>query len=279
MRDALVEQVRALHWAHCIDLGDGVVTPGLTPPRPELDAVLPDFDGRSVLDVGAFDGYYSFLAERRGAERVVALDHYAWGVDIGERNLYWIRCAEEGILPDMSRDETDFWHEDLPGRRPFDLAREALRSKVQAVVADFMTVDLAALGTFDIVLYLGVLYHMREPLTALQRLRAVTNDMAVIETEGLYMPDHPEDPLLRFYPGGELNGDFGNWFVPSSTALVGMCTVAGFRDVEIRLGPPPLEPPPQQSRLRKVVAAARGRLWEPPPPALQRYRLTVLARA
>jgi len=276
-RDALIERVQALGWAHCIDLGHGVVTPGISPKNPDLEAVLPDFAGRSVLDIGAFDGYYSFLAERGGAARVVALDHYVWGVDLVARSDYWNSCAQQGILPDMSRDETDFWDDNLPGRQAFDLAHEVLQSKVDPVVADFMKVDLSSLGTFDVVLYLGVLYHMPEPLRALQRLRAVTGEVAVIETEALHMRDHPDDQLLRFYAGGELNRDFGNWFVPSVATLTGMCRVAGFRSVETKLGPPAPEPPRHVSRLRKAVAAARGRLWEPPPPPLGRYRLTVLA--
>jgi len=97
-------------------------------------------------DIGAWDGYYSFLAERNGASRVVALDHYAWGVDIEARDAYWKKCAAEGVLPDHERDATDFWRTDLPGRRGFELASRALNSEVEPIVADFTTADLAPLG-------------------------------------------------------------------------------------------------------------------------------------
>ena len=88
--------------------------------------ILPDVSGRSVLDIGAWDGKFSFLAEKAGASRVVALDHYAWGVDFAARGAYWDECIDSGTLPDQSRDETDFWQPDLPGRRGFELRPAAL---------------------------------------------------------------------------------------------------------------------------------------------------------
>lgn len=231
----LKARVAALGWHHSIDLGRGIVTPGLSGKRLPK-SVFPSFSGRSVLDIGAWDGLYSFMAERAGASRIVALDHYAWGVDIHARQQYWDECHRNGLLPDQGLDEREFFRPDLPGRRPFDLAREALDSKVEPVVADFMTMDVEALGQFDVVLYLGVLYHMREPLTALTRLRKVTAEVAVIETVGLSVPGHRDIPLLRFYPGNELNADFGNWFTISETALHGLCRAAGFSASKTILG-------------------------------------------
>ena len=92
-------------------------SPRATAPRTTGPSILPDVAGRSVLDIGAWDGKYSFLAEQAGASRVVALDHYAWGVDFAARGAYWAECIQNGTLPDQSRDETDFWQPDLPGRR------------------------------------------------------------------------------------------------------------------------------------------------------------------
>ena len=272
----LAARVGALRWHHQIDLGQGVVTPGLADRLPELERTLPDMAGRSVLDIGAWDGYYSFLAERRGASRVVALDHYVWGVDLAERNVHRAEGAPRDELPDTSRDEVDFWHDDLPGRRGFDLAREVLDSRVQPVVADFMRTDLAALGVFDVVLYLGVLYHMPEPFTALQRLRAVTGEVAVIETEAIHVPQYRDDTLLRFFAADELHLDFGNWYATSEAALHGMCRAAGFRRVETKMGPPPA--PPAVSGAQRVGRAVRNRL-APPRQTMSRYRLVVHAFA
>jgi len=267
-------QVEALRWHHSIDLGNGITTPGLADRLPELERTLPDLKGRSVLDIGAWDGYYSFLAERRGAARVVALDHYVWGIDMVARNQHWADCAARGELPDIARDEIDFWHDELPGRRGFDLARQVLGSRVEPVVADFMRTDLAALGRFDVVLYLGVLYHMPEPLTALQRLRAVTGEVAVIETEAVHVPQYRDEKLLRFFAADELHLDFGNWYAPNEAALHGLCRAAGFARVETVMGPPP--PPPQLSGARRVMRGVRHRV-SPPRETLGRYRLAVHA--
>src|SRR5947208_97682 len=75
----LAQLVAARTWFHSIDLGDGVVTPGQKDTLSEVGHLkLPDLTGRTVLDIGAYDGFYSFEAERRGAKRVVAADHFVW---------------------------------------------------------------------------------------------------------------------------------------------------------------------------------------------------------
>ncbi|HWI06193.1 MAG TPA: hypothetical protein VNT54_01600, partial [Solirubrobacteraceae bacterium] len=80
-------------WWHSIDLGHGVVTPGHKSAdalRAELDALaLPDLRGRSVLDVGGWDGFFAFEAERRGAARVAVVDHYMWSMDSPGQQAYW----------------------------------------------------------------------------------------------------------------------------------------------------------------------------------------------
>jgi tRNA (mo5U34)-methyltransferase len=239
----------AIAWFHSIDLGGGVVTRGLSDSGATVRGdQLPDFTGRSVLDIGAWDGYYSFLAERSGATRVVALDHYVWGVDIAAREAYWAECRQQGVLPDHTRDLTDFWRPDLPGRRGFELAKEVLHSNVEPVVADFATVDLDTIGTFDIVLYLGVLYHMKEPLRCLERVRAVTREVAVIETAAIWMPSAAGVPLVRFLAGSELNRDFGNWYQPNIEGLEALAIAAGFSRTHVVQGPP--VPPPETSRRR-----------------------------
>jgi tRNA (mo5U34)-methyltransferase len=198
-------------WWHSIDLGHGVVTPGekgdVEMMADELRGLrLPDLRGKTVLDIGAWDGFYSFEAERAGAERVVALDHFVW-----ERS---------------------------PGRRGFDLAHAALDSRVEPVEADFMTLDTDALGTFEVVLFLGVLYHLQDPLGALRRLAAVTDGLAVIESEALVIPGHEELAACEFYAGDELAGDNTNWWGPTLPAIHQLCAAAGFDRTETVAGPP-----------------------------------------
>jgi tRNA (mo5U34)-methyltransferase len=266
----LQAQADGLLWYHTIDLGNGVVTKGMGEATTGAE-ILPDVSGRSVLDIGAWDGKFSFLAERSGATRVVALDHYAWGVDIAARGAYWAECIQNGTFPDQSRDETDFWRPDLPGRRGFEFAKATLGSKVEAKVADFQTVDLDELGPFDVVLYLGVLYHMKEPLTCLERVRAVTKEVAVIETEAFHVQGMDRAAMFQFHAGSTLNIDFGNWYVPTIEALQNLCRAAGFREIRTIVGPP--EPPPESagttpSLQERIARRVANRLvgWQPPEP-------------
>jgi tRNA (mo5U34)-methyltransferase len=246
----LQAQTDRIEWFHTIDLGNGVITKGIGVQETGAE-ILPDVSGRSVLDIGAWDGKFSFLAEQAGASRLVALDHYAWGVDMVARGAYWSECIEKGILPDQSRDETEFWRPELPGRRGFEFAAAALNSKVEPVVADFQTVDLHELGQFDVVLYLGVLYHMKDPLTSLERLRVVTKEVAVIETEAVHLQGLDHEALLQFHAGSTLRTDFGNWYVPTIAALHNLCRAAGFSNVHTLVGPP-APPPPEPSPRRRL---------------------------
>ena len=228
-------------WWHTIDLGHGVATPGHKSAdalRHELAAMaLPGLTGKTVLDIGGWDGYFAFAAERLGASRVAVIDHYMWSMDSRGQQAYWRRCMEHGIAP-RPYHETEFWHPDtLPGKRGFDLAREALGSEVEPIVADFMTCDLAAVGTWDVVFHLGVLYHMEEPLTALRRLAAVTGELAVVETEAIVVPGLEHEAMWRFFASAELNGDISNWWAPNLTGLVGALQAAGFASVTPTLGP------------------------------------------
>lgn len=255
----LQAKIRDIGWFHSIDLGGGVRTPG-PPDNPVLIApgAVPDVTGRTVLDIGAWDGKWSFWAEQHGAARVVALDHYVWKLDWPKRTEYWAECERQGRLPDHDRDEVDFWSEGVPGRRGFDLAHSILESKVEPVVADFMKADLAHLGQFDVVFFFGVLYHMREPLVALQRLRRVTREVAAIETEAVVVPRHESASLMMFYPGNELNHDYGNWYAHSEVALHGMCRAAGFSHVQTKVGPP--VPPQPRRKERNVDPVSRYRI-------------------
>lgn len=129
---AVREAVDRIRWYHTIDLGNGIVTAGVDATPVRLGGIdLPtSLEGLSVLDIGAWDGFFSFEAERRGAARVVAADWYSWrGVGWGTEN----------------------------GKAGFELARDALGSRVEDVEIDVMDLSPERVGTFDVVLFLGVL--------------------------------------------------------------------------------------------------------------------------
>jgi len=238
-------------WHHSIDLGDGVVTPGSKTPHHIWDELrrlcLPDMADKSVLDVGAWDGYYTLHAEHYGASRVVALDHYAWSIDFPKAAAYMARQLAAGQPIRAFHAVPELWDPvGLPGKRGFDLVYRLRNSHAEVVVDDFMTMDLQPLGTFDVVLFLGVIYHLEEPLRALRRLRRVTRGMAVIESEAVAL-QHGGAPLWRFVDASQMHDDPTIWWVPTAEGLRAMCFAAGFSNAEIVAGPP--EGPPSNYRL------------------------------
>lgn len=259
-------------WYHSIELAPGVVTPGRAPLEVWNETLrklqLPDLRGKSVLDIGAYDGFFSFAAEKLGAARVVALDHYVWSADMAAYMQEWRASRAAGASmppPHLSK----HWRPDeLPGRRPFDAARAALGSKVEPIVGDFMTMDLAGLGRFDIVFFLGILYHLEEPLRALRRVAAITapGGFLFIETEAVELPGAPDAPFCEFFPGSELNNDASNWWAPNAKALEGFARAAGFADFTLLAGPPHLSPTQRlQARMRRerLRYRAMGRATAP----------------
>ena len=255
---ALQREVDAVgYWYHSIAVGHGVVTPGVNPladHEAEAAAIAP-LAGKSVIDIGAYDGFYSFHAERQGARRVVALDHFVWSLDLPRHIAYWEDCKRRGVAPDPY-EQTDAWDPaGLPGKRGFDTAHRLLGSSVEAVVGNFMEMDLAPLGIFDVALFLGVLYHLEDPMRALRRVASLTSEVAYIETAGIDIPRYRDDALVEFYESGELNHDVSNWWAPNLRALTGMCRAAGFSRVE------PVGPAPRR-RLRGARTRLFVRAWK-----------------
>jgi len=208
-----------------MDLGRGIATKGIddTPARLSRLELPISLAGRSVLDIGAWDGFFSFEAERRGAARVVATDHYSW------HGPTWSTKAG------------------------FTLARELLGSRVEDLDIDVMDLSPDRVGTFDVVLFLGVLYHLRHPLLALERVAAVTADLLVLETV-VDMVGFGR-PAAAFYPGRELNGDPTNWWGPNPSAVNGMLHAVGFERVRT-ITPQPSMP---YRAARAIWHRARGR--------------------
>jgi tRNA (mo5U34)-methyltransferase len=149
--------------------------------------------------------------------------------------------------------------DELPGKIGFDTAHRALGSRVEVVVGDFMDMDLKPLGEFDVVLYLGSLYHMEDPLRAMKRVAAVTKELAIIETEAAVFPTLEDHALCEFFESNELNGDVSNWWAPNEKALVGLCRAAGFKRAEIVAGP---NAAPAEPLIQKLRSAARAGLAE-----------------
>jgi tRNA (mo5U34)-methyltransferase len=257
---ALAESVE--FWWHSIDLGHGVITNGAKS-REHLDEelaslALPDLRGRTVLDIGAWDGFYTFASEQAGAARVVAIDHFVWSIDLPVYQQRYRAAAASGLVTPDPRSDPQLWRpEELPGKRGFDVARAALGSRVDGMVVDFERGDLHALGRFDVVLLLGVIYHMRNPLGALRRLLQLTGELAVIESDALVIGGEEHRPLIEFVGGGGRLGDPSNWWIPSRRALEQLCLAAGFSEVKHVSPEPPVPRAGAVARMRTVLHAWR----------------------
>lgn len=206
------------HWYHQIEVAPGVVTPGVNESQLILSSLdLPEnLAGKRVLDIGTRDGFFAFECERRGAE-VTAIDY----------------------LP--------------PEQTGFPVARELLGSEVEFIQENVYELSPERYGRFDLVLFLGVLYHLRDPMLALDRISDVAAGRLILETQVIdealltasgefkrlddLSPELPELPLMQFYPGAALNGDPTNVWAPNEACLRAMLEETGFEvESQLRLG-------------------------------------------
>ena len=204
-------------WFHTFCLDGRVYTPGIARDHRYRVPVLPDdFGGRSVLDVGTFDGFYAFLAEARGADRVVAIDN--------EQYVYWVR-SRFGIR--------------LEGGAGFQAIAELLDSAVVYMRLDGYDID-ALREQFDLILCCGILHRVRDPLALLDvlRRRLEPGGEVLLETHGVTDQRLEEGAGIHVCEPGELyrRDDFVYWGF-SGASLDRLAGLAGFRETEIRDAP------------------------------------------
>lgn len=193
-----------INWFHSFQLPDGRNIEGIKPLdilRSEADKFFPaDLSGKTVLDIGAWDGFFSFEAERRNAARVLATDHFCWsGSGWGTR-------------------------------QGFDFIHRNLNSNVESVDVDVLALDPQVLGQFDVVLLLGVLYHVKDPYSCLEAAARMCADHLIIETVTALASETL--PAMRLYKPGELGGDPTNFWAPNVPALELMLSNFGFTRIE-----------------------------------------------
>ncbi|MFM9859756.1 DUF1698 domain-containing protein [Pseudoxanthobacter sp. M-2] len=223
---------------HSVDLGDVFIEgqnkiSKITAREMHL-ANLPDLRGKSVLDIGAFGGWFSFEAERRGAKSVTAPDYYSWCFDWPKIHAWVASERAAGRAPDVYDPPADCIDTvTQPGRRAFDVTKEILQSSVQPVLS--LAEDYAG-GPFDVVLYLGVLYHTRNPFYSLQKVANLTGERLIVETQGLHLPAGGGRALWEFYESDNLNADKTTWWAPTAAGLVAMLKGCGFTHIEIHDG-------------------------------------------
>lgn len=200
-------------WHHRIELAPGVFTPAVQWTNELLAAIgLPeDLSGLRVLDLGARDGFFSFECEKRGAAEVIAVDYSPV---------------------------------ELTG---FGVASKILNSKVKWITANVYRTNELNLGKFDLILFLGVIYHLRNPYLAIDRIYDMLQidgkviveshviDGGFVNENGDWMDLKEIDPRLeklqiaQFYQGGDLGGDHTSPWAPSLNTLEIMFQNSGFK--------------------------------------------------
>ncbi|MBA2239639.1 MAG: methyltransferase domain-containing protein [Solirubrobacterales bacterium] len=197
-------------WFHTFSLNRSseLYTPGVARDhRYRIPALPEDFGGMSVLDIGAFDGFYAFLAESRGADRVVAVDN--------EQYREWVSSR---------------WGVELEGGEGFAAIRELLDSDVDYRRLDAFDLDELD-ETFDLVLCFGILHRVENPLGLLKvlRRRLAAGGRVLVETHGPADPALDASAAVHIPEAGEVyaRDDFVYWgFTPAG--LDAMARHAGF---------------------------------------------------
>lgn len=206
----LAEKVSGLFWWHSINLGGGIVTPGRKTRYEiagEAEAIFAPLSlrERSVADIGAWNGGFTVEAKRRGAARMLSADHYTWA------------------------------HPEFRGKETFDLVMSRLGIDVETKLVDIQNAAAADLGRWQVVLFLGVFYHLFNPISALQVLAEITEEVLVLETH-LDLEDVAQ-PAMVFYPDRELGGDSTNWWAPNRAGMEALLRAVGFEKVLYRTNP------------------------------------------
>lgn len=239
----LTERIKAIpYWYHKIELPRGMVTPGWSPIDAARYCVPEDLTGQRVLDIGAWDGYWTFEALKRGAREVVAIDDFSDQCGGTEPRRGWETF-------DLCREALGFdkrYGAAAVGAYPGDPcagiwhnANDQMVSRRKMSVYD---VDPAEIGTFDVVFFFGTIYHCKHPYLALEKIAEVCDGALYVETASLDEASpyaggighgfcHNE-MVMEFYPGSEYCANPTNWWQPTLQCLGAMMESLGFKDVE-----------------------------------------------
>ncbi len=200
-------------WRHRIDVGHGVVTPGVEDHHSELTRLkIPSsLTGQRVLDIGCSDGFYAFTAEERGASEVVAIDD------------------ESSTLADANG---------------FRVAAALRGSRARYEARNVERLDPARDGRFDLVMFINVLYHLPNPHLSLQRIASITAPGGLLVLKTYYQRDVrlwikgrcvqfdlDRRPKWWYFPSTELGGDPTNWWAPNTSGLEALLGATGWADV------------------------------------------------
>lgn len=191
---------------HRIKLPDGTYTPGICNHGPDggdwptTRFGLPeDLTGKSVLDIGCWDGFFSFECEKRGAKFVTASDY---NNDPGRENFLNIKK--------ILNSKIEYTYLNIEDKYPYQI--------------------MIGPGTFDLVMCFGVLYHLKSPLVAMENLFKILSSDGVLLLETA-ISNKNEVPLLEYKPGFE--NDPTNYFYPNHLWINKSALQIGFSSIKL----------------------------------------------
>jgi tRNA (mo5U34)-methyltransferase len=231
-----IEQNAAQYkWYHCVQLTDSYYTPGICGwsrlnrdwEQKYLFPSASDLAGKSLLDIGAMNGFFAFEAEQRGASPITAIDRDPPG------------------FPDA--------------REAFAFAARTRGSRVTYRARSVYDLEPSDSGVFDYVLMYGVLYHLKFPLYGLYRAASVCREVFLLETH-VTLNDDLNWPMMLFYAAKELNDEPTNWWGPNIRCVNAMMEHLGFR-IEDRF-----QHEQDVTGLQTARYTVRGRRVAPTPP-------------
>jgi tRNA (mo5U34)-methyltransferase len=197
-----IAEMNESEWWHSIPFSPTVKPKAFCDPTQfislyQLDRI--DFTGKTVLDIGCWDGFQAFYAESRGAQRVVGAD------DCSQRHF---------------------------GSRSREFAKKKLRSKVEFIDVNVYDLSPKYLGEFDIVMMFGVLYHLIHPMLGIEKACSICKGEFLFTSHFVDTPA-VDLPICFLYPGGELEGDPTNWSGPNRAWIEHAFSIQGFRTEQI----------------------------------------------
>ena len=197
---------KPLSLHHSIDYPNGVSHHGKVDHRREPKFLNLKVKNKKVLDIASNDGFFAFWCEQNGAKEVTAIDvdtydKYDWGFSGAPKE-----CEN---LKQQNKSE-GFWHH-----------HEQLRSSVTRLNLSVNELDPNEHGNFDVVINYGLLYHLRNPLLSLDKCRAVTTGMMVLESN-IY-PEHDDKPMCYVGWGGVTD-----YFLPNEACVISWLLMSDF---------------------------------------------------
>jgi len=254
--DELREKIAAIpYWYHKIALRPGIITPGWAPLDASKYGVPERLDGETILDVGAWDGYWTFEALKRGAKHVTAIDDFSdtiGGNTNADRSKAWQTfdlCAEAlgyrvlrqkwvNEKVNRSTGKVDRWVTDEWEERGYS----RYQCNIEEINRDYAEEGYEQIDAFQRVFFFGVMYHLKNPLRALEECYGLMKPGGTIHVETAILDNlvspytgQPHDPsgcYAEFYPTNEFGKNSSNWWVPTLKCGGAMLQAAGFVDIE-----------------------------------------------